>query len=402
MNKAVGGNAVRLLPGHTLAGFGAPVGAHIMEARCRTGNKAAQHHGNTVAGVVLSGERSRGLWAVPVKGRSHDGLGEVSIRQPVRPLALTLEAADHSVAAQRFLMPAHLVQTRIAVQNVADDQGHLDDKLPILVSRNDLRLRDDGWQILAEVLIKALFAVLAHPCQRLLIFIVVIDADGNTAQNLDLIHPLGADAEIFLQNTRIAEAARNAHRHSANIDVGFVLHPACGNSTAGETQNFLGHVIGNRIIVGFLHVMAVNGESRQTALGVCGQNRSQIHRARTLGAVEAPNCLNGVGVHVERLSTIAPAGGHGQCGRNILGRELLCHTGSLGTATNCRTANHALHRRTIGVLEVLRNQLGGIFCHAHRLIFQAFTDTAPASINYRANTNFRIQHSCTFLIIVGF
>ena len=373
-----------------------------MEARCRTGNKAAQHHGNTVAGVVLSGERSRGLWAVPVKGRSHDGLGEVSIRQPVRPLALTLEAADHSVAAQRFLMPAHLVQTRIAVQNVADDQGHLDDKLPILVSRNDLRLRDDGWQILAEVLIKALFAILAHPCQRLFIFVVVIDTDGNAAQDLDLVHPLGADAEILLQNTCIAEAAGNAHRHSANIDVGFVLHPACGNSTAGETQNFLGHVIGNRIIVGFLHVMAVNGESRQTALGVCGQNRSQIHRARTLGAVEAPNCLNGVGVHVERLSTIAPAGGHGQCGRNILGRELLCHTGSLGTATNCRTANHALHRRTIGVLEVLRNQLGGIFCHAHRLIFQAFTDAAPASIDDRANTNFRIQHSCTFLIIIGF
>ena len=62
MNKAVGGNAVRLLPGHTLAGFRAPVGAHVMEARCRAGNKAAQHHGNTVAGVVLSGERSRGLW----------------------------------------------------------------------------------------------------------------------------------------------------------------------------------------------------------------------------------------------------------------------------------------------------------------------------------------------------
>ena len=373
-----------------------------MEARCRTGDKAAQHHGNAVAGVVLSGERSRGLRAVPVKGRSHNGLGEVSIRQPVRPLALALEAADHGVAAQCFFMPAHLVQTRIAVQNVADDQGHLDDKLPILVSRNDLRLRNDGRQILAEVLIKALFAVLAHPCQRLFIFVVVIDADGNTAQDLDLIHPLGADAKIFLQNTRIAEAARNAHRHSANIDVSFVLHPACGNSTAGETQNFLGHVIGNRIIVGFLHVMAINGESRQTALGVCGQNRSQIHRAGALGAVEAPNCLDGVGVHVERLGAVAPAGRHGQRCRNILGRELLCHTGSLGTAANRRTANHALHRRTIGVLEVLRNQLGGIFCHAHRLIFQAFTDTAPASINDRANTNFRIQHSCTFLIIIGF
>ena len=62
MNKAVGGNAVRLLPGHTLAGFGAPVGAHIMEARCRTGNKAAQHHGNTVEGAGMGArELQRGL-----------------------------------------------------------------------------------------------------------------------------------------------------------------------------------------------------------------------------------------------------------------------------------------------------------------------------------------------------
>ena len=52
--------------------------------------------------------------------------------------------------------------------------------------------------------------------------------------------------------------------------------------------------------------------ARQTALGVCCQNRSQIHRAGALGAVEAPNCLDGVGVHVERFGTVAPAGGHRQ------------------------------------------------------------------------------------------
>ena len=144
--------------------------------------------------------------------------------------------------------------------------------------------------------------------------------------------------------------------------------------------------------------MAINGESRQTALGVCCQNRSQIHRAGALGAIEAPNCLDGVGIHIERLKYHSTNRGHGQCGRNILGRELLCHAGRLGTTANRRTADHALHWRTIGVLEVLRNQFGGIFCHAHRLIFQAFTDAAPASIDDRADTNFRIQHSCTFLL----
>lgn len=68
-------------------------------------------------------------------------------------------------------------------------------------------------------------------------------------------------------------------------------------------------------------------------------------------------------IHIERFGTVAPAGGHRQRCRNILGREPLCHAGRLGTTANRRTADHALHRRTIGVLEVLRNQLGGIFCH---------------------------------------
>ena len=86
-----------------------------MEARRRAGNKATQHHGNAVAGIILGSKRGRGLRAVPVKGGSHDGFGEVSVRQPVRPLPLTLEAADHSVATECFFMPAHLVQTRIAV-----------------------------------------------------------------------------------------------------------------------------------------------------------------------------------------------------------------------------------------------------------------------------------------------
>ena len=86
-----------------------------MEARRRAGNKAAQHHGNAVAGIILGSERGRGLRAVPVKGGIEHGLGEVAVRIEVRPLALALEAADHSVATERFFMPAHLVQTRIAV-----------------------------------------------------------------------------------------------------------------------------------------------------------------------------------------------------------------------------------------------------------------------------------------------
>ena len=51
-----------------------------------------------------------------------------------------------------------------------------------------------------------------------------------------------------------------------------------------------------------------------------------------------------IGSHIERLGAIAPARGHGQCFRNILGR-VFCHMGHLNTAANRCTADHALYWR---------------------------------------------------------
>ena len=52
---------------------------------------------------------------------------------------------------------------------------------------------------------------------------------------------------------------------------------------------------------------------------------------------------------------------HRQRCRNVLGRELLCHAGRLGTTANRRTADHALHRRTIGAVTM---GIAGSFCDA--------------------------------------
>ncbi len=72
--------------------------------------------------VSFSVAKGRGHFrAVPVESAGQDGLGKIRVGQPVCPLALPLEAACHRVAAQRFLVPAQLVQLGVAVEDIPDD-----------------------------------------------------------------------------------------------------------------------------------------------------------------------------------------------------------------------------------------------------------------------------------------
>ena len=183
MDEAVCRCAFYLPAGDPLHCLGAPIGAHVVEAGGGVGNQRAQQHGNAVHGVVFRGEGRGLLGAVPVEGGGHDGFGEIAVGQPVRPLALSLEAARHGVFAQGFLMPAQLVQGGIATarhgvfaqgflmpaqlvqggiakEDVLDDAGELGDKFPILVRGDVLAAGDDFGQFFARVAIEALFAVL--------------------------------------------------------------------------------------------------------------------------------------------------------------------------------------------------------------------------------------------------
>ena len=352
MNKAVCRFALRLFAGDALVSLGAPISTHIVEAGCGVGHQCTQHHGNAVQRVVLGGKRCGGFGAVPVEGRSQNCLGEVAVRQPVRPVALALETACNGVLAQRFLMPAQLGELRVAIENIAHNDAHFCNEFPILIGGNHLGFRDNFGQVFALVAVKALFAVGANPAKRLFVFLGVVNAQRHAAQDFGEVAPLSADTKIFLEHFRVAVAAHNAHGNSAHIDIGFVFHPAHGNGTACIAQNFFLYIGGNGFVGCILHVVAVDGKSGQSLLGVCRQHSGEINRAGTFGAVKAPNCLDGFRVHIKRFAAVAPAGGHGQCCHYILAAEFILASRGLRAAADGAVRNHALHRRAVRIAQI--------------------------------------------------
>ena len=137
--------------------------------------------------------------------------------------------------------------------------------------------------------------------------------------------------------------------------------------------------------------MAVDGEGGQSLLGIGGQHCRQIYRAGALGAIEAPDGLNGEGVHVEGFHAVAPAGGHGQGGSHVLGGEGLLAFGRFRAAADGAGRNDHLYGSAVRVLQGFDQSLGGIG-HAHGLVFQTFADAAPAAVDDRTNADFRVHH----------
>lgn len=199
------------------------------------------------------------------------GLHKVAVGLVVGPLPLPLEAAHDGVAAQRFLVEAHFAELGVALHNVAADDGHLADEFPFRF----LLLRRMGPRV---VVVPGL-AVGLGPGQRLLVFLLIVDAQIDAAEDFAHIHPLGADAEILLHQIRVEEGTGNAHGHRTNTHIGFVAHGRHRDGRLGETENFFLHIGGDRRIVHVLHIVAIDAESRQAALGVGGHDGGQIYRA---------------------------------------------------------------------------------------------------------------------------
>ena len=264
MDKAIFCHAGGCHSGDPLAGLRAPIGAHIVEAGSGAGDQGAQHHRHAVQSIVLCGKGRGGLFAVPVKAGSHNGLGKVRIGQPVGPVALPLEAAGNGVLAQSLLVPAHFVQLGIAVENGPHDHGHLGDERPVLVRVYHLGLANDLRQVLTGVAVKALFAVGLDPAQRFVKLVMIVNAQGDPAHNLGHIYPLGTNAKVFLEHFRVAEAAGNTHGNAAQVHIGLVLHPAYCSGSVGKAQDLLCHIGRDLFVRHILHIMAVNGEGRQS------------------------------------------------------------------------------------------------------------------------------------------
>ena len=200
MDKSVSRNAVGSVSRYALASFGTPICAHVVEARRRVADKCSEHHCDTVAGIVFGCERRRRFSSVPVERRCHYSLGEVCIRKPVRPLSLTLEAARNSISAERFFVPAEIVEFGVSVKDIAHDYRHFNDKFPILVCGNDFRFCNNIGECFRSVFIKALFAVCFYPSKRLFIFFFIVNANAYSAEDFNFVNPFSSDTEVFLKN----------------------------------------------------------------------------------------------------------------------------------------------------------------------------------------------------------
>ena len=108
------------------------------------------------------------------------------------------------------------------------------------------------------VFIKALLAVRARPGIGLFKLFLIVDIELIAALHLGHIHPLCADAEIFLQKLRITVRSGDTHSDRADADISLIAHLADRRGTAGEAQDFFRYVGGNGVIIRILHIVTID------------------------------------------------------------------------------------------------------------------------------------------------
>ena len=284
----------------------------------------------------------------------------------IRPLSLPLEAGGNGVVTDRFLLGA-LGQTVVSAHQVLHDQRGFDGEFPVL------RLLFGGLADECGVLVKAFGTVFLHPRHGAVELLAVINALLYATQNLDLIDRFHAHTEVILKEIRVDLRAGNAHAHRADLQVGLTLHGHGGDGGSAEAEQLFLHVCRNFGCGCGLDVMPVNAECRQSLLRVRGKDGGKIDRAGALGAVEAPDRLDGVRVHVHGLRAVAPAGCNRQGNSDLLAFEFLRAGGSLPYAPDGGIGNDHTHGRAVGVAEVFCKEFCGALCHIHGLLLERLT-----------------------------
>ena len=145
--------------------------------------------------------------------------------------------------------------------------------------------------------------------------------------------------------------------------------------------------------------MAVDAEGGKTLLCVGRQNGGQIHGARTLGAVEAPDALDGHGIHVHGLGAVAPAGGDGQGDGDALALELLGAGSGFRYAANGGVCHDDLHMLTVRVIQILLEQLLCGLGHGLDLILKTLAQLhrAASAVDDGADADNRIFADITIV-----
>ena len=201
-----------------------------------------------------------------------------------------------------LFLESQLAQTRIALHQVADDKGHLHHELPvgILLLACLLTLR--------TVLVPSFLhlAIFLRPSHGLLIFLLVINALVHTAENLRLVHTLVAHTQIFLEEFLVHDTPRDSHALASDGQVTLSAHLRHGHRRPRPTENLLGHIRRDGIVIHVLHIVSVNAKSRQSLLRMAGQHRRKIDSPRTFRPVEAPYSLGPIRIHIHGLRTVTP------------------------------------------------------------------------------------------------
>lgn len=251
-----------LAAGDPLHRLRAPIGAHVREDAGPVREQVLKEHGHGVEGIVFRAQHKGFPAAVPIELAVEHGLQEIEVGLVVRPLALALDAPYDGVVAAALLDEAHFRQAGIADHKVPHDEHVLDHKFPlgILLLPAELHIR---W-----VLIKALLAVGPGPGQGLFKLLVVVDALIHPAEDLGLIHGLAAHSEVFLEQVLVQDAARDAHAHGTDLQIAVAPHTLGGNARLGKEQDLFPHVRGDLLVLGVLHVVAVDAEGRPALLGI--------------------------------------------------------------------------------------------------------------------------------------
>ena len=350
MDNAIGCQAGQFLTCHTFHCLRTPIGTHVGKDLCTIGQQMAEKHGYTVASIVLCSQHKGFADAIPVEGSVEQSFWIVAVGIEVGPLTLALETCGDGIMTQCLFLEAHFPEFRIACHQVAHNDHHLHNELPVGIF---LLTRLAFLKTVLEVFPFVHFTIFLSPSHRLDIFFFVVDAFRHAANNFGQIDRLVTHAQILLEEIWIDDRSCDTHRHATHREVGFATHRSYSLGSTCKAEYLLSHICRNRIVIQVLYITAINAECRKSFLSMTGQHGSQINGTRTLCSIKSPHGFRVVRIHIHRLSAIAPARCDGNGRAYAFAFELLGTSSTFSHTTDGSVGYHALYRATVAILQVI-------------------------------------------------
>ena len=174
----------QLLTSHTFHSFRAPISTYVRENLCTISQQMAEEHSYSVAGIIFSSQYVSFTNTVPVERSIQQGFREVTVRVEVRPLTLSLETSRNSIVTKCFFLESHFLQLRITFHQIAHDNGHLHNEIPVSIFfRTCLSL---GFYI--EILSFVFLAIFFSPSHRFGVFFLIVNSFSHTTNDFCQIY----------------------------------------------------------------------------------------------------------------------------------------------------------------------------------------------------------------------